>query len=107
MDKQNDMAQLRYLEKATIGLCRAGFDTGQIKNYYRPVNWGSSDPYHISVKVSVLYRWQNMDAIGEKAIRRAGLFYSENYLNPQLGCERMVIRKVENLHLFISTPKGP
>ena len=39
MDKQNDMAQLRYLEEAAISLKRAGYDIGRIEDRHLPVSW--------------------------------------------------------------------
>ena len=42
MDKQNDMAQLRYLEEMAISLKRAGFETGRIEDHHLPVNWNGS-----------------------------------------------------------------
>lgn len=44
MDKQNDMAQLRYLEEAAISLKRAGFDTGRIEDRHLPVSWNGQLP---------------------------------------------------------------
>ena len=67
MDKQNDMAQLRYLEEAAISLKRAGFDTGQIEDRHLPVSWNGSYLCRISGKGSVLYRQQNVDANGAQA----------------------------------------
>ena len=42
MDKQNDMAQLRYLEEIAISLKRAGFDTERIEDHHLPVTWNGS-----------------------------------------------------------------
>lgn len=67
MDKQNDMAQLRYLEEAAISLKHAGFDTGQIEARHLPVSWNGSYLCRISGKGSVLYRQQNVDANGAQA----------------------------------------
>lgn len=64
MDKQNDMAQLRYLEEVAISLKRAGYDTGQIEDRHLPVSWNGSYLCRISGKGSVLYRQQNVDANG-------------------------------------------
>ena len=38
MDKQNDMAQLRYLEEIAISLKQADFDTGRIEDRHLPVS---------------------------------------------------------------------
>ena len=67
MDKQNDMAQLRYLEEAAISLKRAGFETGRIEDHHLPVNWNGSYLCRISGKGSALYRQQNVDANGAQA----------------------------------------
>lgn len=67
MDKQNNMAQLRYLEEVAISLKRAGFDTGRIEDHHLPVNWNGSYLCRISGKGSVLYRQQNVDANGAQA----------------------------------------
>lgn len=67
MDKQNDMAQLRYLEEAAISLKRAGFDTGRIEDRHLPVSWNGSYLCRISGKGSILYRQQNVDANGVQA----------------------------------------
>ena len=67
MDKQNDMAQLRYLEEVAISLKRAGFDTGRIEDRHLPVSWNGSYLCRISGKGSVLYRQQNVDANGAQA----------------------------------------
>lgn len=67
MDKQNDMAQLRYLEEAAISLKRAGFDTGRIEDRHLPVSWNGSYLCRISGKGSVLYRQQNVEANGAQA----------------------------------------
>ena len=67
MDKQNDMAQLRYLEEAAISLKRAGYDIGQIEDRHLPVSWNGSYLCRISGKGSVLYRQQNVDANGAQA----------------------------------------
>ena len=61
MDKQNDMAQLRYLEEVAISLKRAGFDTERIEGHHLPVTWNGSYLCRISGKGSVLYRQQNVD----------------------------------------------
>ena len=55
MDKQNDMAQLRYLEEAAISLKRVGFDTGRIEDRHLPVSWNGSYLCRISGKGRVLY----------------------------------------------------
>ena len=55
MDKQNDMAQLRYLEEIAISLKRAGFDTERIEDHHLPVTWNGSYLCRISGKGSVLY----------------------------------------------------
>ena len=67
MEKQNDIAQLRYLEEVAISLKRAGFDTGQIEDRHLPVSWNGSYLCRISGKGSVLYRQQNVDANGAQA----------------------------------------
>ncbi len=67
MDKQNDMAQLRYLEEIAISLKRAGFDTERIEDHHLPVTWNGSYLCRISGKGSVLYRQQNVDANGAQA----------------------------------------
>ena len=67
MDKQNDMAQLRYLEEIAISLKRAGYDIGQIEDRHLPVSWNGSYLCRISGKGSVLYRQQNVDANGAQA----------------------------------------
>ena len=67
MDKQNDMAQLRYLEEMAFSLKRAGFETGRIEDHHLPVNWNGSYLCRISGKGSVLYRQQNVDANGAQA----------------------------------------
>ena len=67
MDKQNDMAQLRYLEEVAISLKRAGFDTERIEDHHLPVTWNGSYLCRISGKGSVLYRQQNVDANGAQA----------------------------------------
>lgn len=67
MDKQNDMAQLRYLEEVAISLKRAGYDIGQIEDRHLPVSWNGSYLCRISGKGSVLYRQQNVDANGAQA----------------------------------------
>ena len=67
MEKQNDMAQLRYLEEIAISLKRAGYDTGQIEDRHLPVSWNGSYLCRISGKGSVLYRQQNVDANGAQA----------------------------------------
>ena len=67
MDKQNDMAQLRYLEEIAISLKRVGYDTGQIEDRHLPVSWNGSYLCRISGKGSVLYRQQNVDANGAQA----------------------------------------
>ena len=67
MEKQNDMAQLRYLEEVAISLKRAGFDTGRIEDHHLPVSWNGSYLCRISGKGSVLYRQQNVDANGAQA----------------------------------------
>lgn len=67
MDKQNDMAQLRYLEEIAISLKRVGFDTGQIEDRHLPVSWNGSYLCRISGKGSVLYRQQNVDANSAQA----------------------------------------
>ena len=71
MDKQNDMAQLRYLEEMAISLKRAGFETGRIEDHHLPVNWNGSYLCRISGKGSVLYRQQNVDANGAQAELRS------------------------------------
>ena len=67
MEKQNDIAQLRYLEEVAISLKRAGFDTGQIEDRHLPVSWNGSYLCRISGKGSVLYHQQNVDANGAQA----------------------------------------
>ena len=67
MDKQNDMAQFRYLEEATISLKRAGYGTGQIEDRHLSVSWNDCYLCRISDKGSVLYRQQNVDANGAQA----------------------------------------
>ena len=67
MDKQNDMAQLRYLEEMAISLKRAGFETGRIEDHHLPANWNGSYLCRISGKGSILYRQQNVDANGAQA----------------------------------------
>ena len=67
MDKQNDMAQLRYLEEIAISLKRAGFDTGRIEDRHLPVSWNGSYLCRISGKGSVLYRQQNVDSNSAQA----------------------------------------
>ena len=62
MDKQNDMAQLRYLEEMAISLKRASFETGRIEDHHLPVNWNGGYLCRISGRGSVLYRQQDVDA---------------------------------------------
>ena len=54
MDKQNDMAQLRYLEEIAISLKRAGFDTGRIEDRHLPVSWSGDYLCRLSGKGSVV-----------------------------------------------------
>ena len=56
MDKQNDMAQLRYLEEIAISLKRAGYDIGRIEDRHLPVSWNGGYLCRISSKSRVLYR---------------------------------------------------
>ena len=67
MDKQNDMAQLHYLEEMAISLKRGGFETGRIEDHHLPVSWSGNYICRISGKGSVLYRQQNVDANGAQA----------------------------------------
>ena len=62
MDKQNYMAQLRYLEEMAISLKRASFETGRIEDHHLPVNWNGGYLCRISGRGSVLYRQQDVDA---------------------------------------------
>ena len=64
MDNRNNMAQLRYLEEATVRLTREGFDTEQIEGHHLPVSWNSNYLCRISGTGSVLYHQRNVENNG-------------------------------------------
>ena len=97
MEKQNDIAQLRYLEEVAISLKRAGFDTGQIEDRHLPVSWNGSYLCRISGKGSVLYRQQNVDANGAQAELQNGIDIAKTTSEYMVMMERAPQLKARDL----------
>ena len=64
MNDQNGTAQLRYLEETATRLRQNGFTVEPIEDHHLPVCWEKGRLCRVSGKGSVLYRQENVDALG-------------------------------------------